>query len=216
MPRTNVAVSPYPDVPLGAGVPPVRRDPMAAVFKTLLLIADIATVFRLFEGPQWGVFDQSGSPVAIPDSVVSVDFRREWRISDYPVEQGGFQSYDKVAVPYDARVQFACDGTTTPRSLFLAQIDAAANALDLFTVVTPDQTYPNVNIVHYGYRRERQNGVGIILVDIWLEEIRDTVQTQFTNTKQSTGAADTNIGGVQPVQPTPAQAASSQQAPGIG
>lgn len=211
MAQTPIVAAPYPDVPIAAGVPPVKRDPvipdLEIVFKIRLLEADAATIFRTFLGPQWGIFTANGGPVAIPDSVLTVDFRREWRISDYPVEQGGFQSYDKVATPYDARVRLSCDGNTTPRSLFLSQIDAAAQSLDLFTVATPDAIYPNVNIVHYDYRRARDIGVGILQVDVWLEEVRATVQTQFTNTQAQTSQVDQNIGPVQAGAPTTAQAA---------
>ena len=192
-------------------MPAIFRDPTEIVFNIRLLEADVATILRAFEGPQWGIFTTNGSPVAIPDSVLTVDFRREWRISDYPVEQGGFETYDKVSTPFDARVRLSCDGTATPRSLFLAQIDAAAQSLDLFTVATPDAIYPSVNIVHYDYRRTRDGGVGIIQVDVWLEEVRTSVQTQFTNTKTLSAEQDANLGQVQPGTPTAAQVASVEQ-----
>lgn len=208
MAKEIVPVSKFPNAPPVQGVPSLFRDPTAIFFPALLLAADVLTVLRLFQGPQWGVFTSGGAPVILADSVVTVDFRNEYRISDYPVEQGGFQSYNKVQVPYDIRVRLSCDGGTIPRELFLLQVANAMRALDLFVVVTPDAVYPSVNIVHYDYRRERQGGVGIIQVDLWLEEVRVTVTTQFTNTKESTSQADTNIGTVQPTAPTPSQAAA--------
>lgn len=208
MPQAIVPTSKYPDVPPAAGVPAIFRDPTAPVFKTILLLADAATILHFFEGPQWGIFSANGAPVAIPDSVISVDFRREWRIADYPVEQGGFQSYDKVSVPYDARVRLSCAGIATPRVLFLAQVDNAAQSLDLFIVATPDGVYTNVNIIHYDYRRAREGGVGIIQVDVWLQQVRSAGATQFTNTKSPTGTADSNSGPVQPTSPTPVQSSA--------
>ena len=99
-------------------------------------------------------------------------------------------------------------GSITSRSDFLAQVDRAATSLDLFTVVTPDATYPSVSIVRYDYHRERRNGVGIILVDVWCVEVRVSATTQFSNTKSSEGAAGRDGGTVQPQTPTPAQAAT--------
>lgn len=202
----------YPDVPQGAGIPPVKRFPLAdfnaGANKAIILLADAVTVLRFFQGPRWGVFTKTGAEVVVSDSVISVDFRREWRVSDYPVEDGGFETYDKVSEPYDARVRLACDGSTTPRSFFLSQIDAAARSLDLFTVVTPDAVFPSVNIIHYDYRRDRAGGVGIILVDIWLREIRQTVQSTFTSTKTPDGASDQNSGTVQSGTPTTSQSSS--------
>lgn len=211
----------YPDVPKAQGVPAVFRAPTKPVFTAITLVADVATIYRMFAGPQWGIFTKGGQPFAIPDSFVSVDFRGEWRISDYPVEKGGFQSFDKVATPFDIRVRFATSGPSailhpitsalspsTSRSDFLAQVHRAAESLDLFSVVTPDATYDSVNIVHYDYRRERQNGVGMILVDVWCEQVRVTATTQFTDTKTPEGAANVSGGTVQGATPTPAQAAS--------
>lgn len=208
MAQPPIPVPQYPDVPIAPGVPPVPRNPLAPVFNVLLLVADEITVARFFEGPEWGIFDQGGLPVVIPDSVLAMDYRREWRLSDYPVEQGGFQTYDKVAVPIDLRVRLSCGGAAMPRGAFLAALDAAAQTLETYTVATPDVVYPNVNIIHTDYRRAREGGSGMLVVDVWLEEVRATVTTQFTNTKAPGGVADANSGPVQPVTPTPAQSAT--------
>ncbi len=222
MAMTPLRTPTYPDVPKAPGVPAVFRAPTKPVFTAITLVADVATIYRMFTGPQWGIFTKGGQPFAIPDSVVSVDFRQEWRISDYPVEQGGFQSFDKVATPFDVRVRFATSGPSailhpitsllsqsTSRTDFLAQVDLAAKSLDLFSVVTPDATYDSMNIVHYDYRRERQGGVGIILVDVWCEQVRVTATTQFTDTKAPEGASNVAGGTVQAGPPTAAQDAAA-------
>jgi hypothetical protein len=224
MAMTPVATPTFPDVPKASGVPAVFRSPTQVVFTIRLLQADVRTIAGMFAGPEWGIFTTGGQPFAIPNSFVSVDFRKEFRISDYPVESGGFQSFNKVATPFDVRVRFAISGPSTStfgdignlitggqgttRSDFLAQVDLACKSLDLFTVVTPDATYPSVNIVHYDYRRERQNGVGIILVDVWCQEVRVTATTEFSNTKSPEGAENKSGGTVQAQPPTPSQAAA--------
>lgn len=212
MPLTPVATPQFPDVPQGAGVPPLNRDPTQPLFKTLLLVADALTILRSFLGPQWGIFTATGGLVVIPDSVISVDFRREASISNYPVEQGSFASYDKVLRPYDVRVRLVCDGTATPRTLFLSQIDAAYQSLDLFIVATPDAVYSNINIVHYDVRRSNESGgASMVQVDVWLEQVRSAGPTQFTDTStKSLSAADSaNLGTVQAGPPTAAQVAVS-------
>lgn len=193
----------YPDVPFGIGVPAVLRLPGAALpLPVAALVADVLGVFSAFLAPQWGLFSSdTGGAVLVADSVISVDYRSESRISDYPVEQGGFMSYDKVALPYDARIRFVVDSLIT-RSTFLQDVDDLRNSLDLFTVVTPDAIYDNANVVHCDYRRETRNGgASMIVVDVWLEEVRQTGTTQFAkNTAQSPGGATRSDGGtVQPV-----------------
>jgi hypothetical protein len=225
MAMTPIATPTFPDVPRASGVPSVFRSPVIQTITTIrLLQADVRTIGGMFFGPEWGIFTTGGQPFAIPNSFVSVDYRKEFRISDYPVESGGFQSFNKVATPFDVRVRFAISGPSsstfgdignlltgsqgTTRSDFLTQVDLACKSLDLFSVVTPDATYPSVNIVHYDYRRERQNGVGIILVDVWCQEVRVTATTQFSDTKSPEGALNQSGGTVQGQPPTPDQQAS--------
>lgn len=208
MPITPVVVPRYPDVPDQDGVPDLLKDPTRAVFTEILVEADVSIILNsIFLGPQWGIFTATGLPVLFPDTMITFDARREFRISDYPVEQGGFESYDKVQVPSDIRIRLGCDGSTTPMDLFLLQVDNAAESTNLYVVVTPDKSYPSMNITHYDSRRTRETGLGVLQVDVWFQEIRETVQVRFTNTKDPTGAAQINAGSVQAGTPTPAQAA---------
>lgn len=134
-----------------------------------LLIADSPGIGIAFGPPQWGIFNQDGSPVLIANSVNSVEYARDYRISDYPQEKGSFQSYNKVQVPYQAKVSFMAGST---RRDILNNIENKAASLDLVSVVTPEITYPNANIVHYSFSRTSRSGVTLVLIDVWLEEIR--------------------------------------------
>jgi hypothetical protein len=195
-------------------VPGLKRDPLAIVNVVQLVAADITTIAGLFAGPRWGIFTKDGQPLVIADTIEAVDFRIEARISDYPVESGGFQSYDKVMLPYDMRVSMTCSGThtglvsalglggaTMDKTLFLSNLTTAQASLDVFTVLTPDSSYPNMNIVHYDYRRTRERGATLLHVDVWLQEIRDTATQQFTSTVSPTSQADQNQGTLQPTTP---------------
>lgn len=198
----------YPNAPAFPGVPGLKRDPLAIVSVVQLVIADVATIADLFTGPRWGIFTKDGLPLVVADTITAVDFRIEARISDYPVESGGFQSYDKVMLPYDMRVEMTCGGThpglsgaSMDKTLFLSNLTHAQASLDLFLVLTPDSSYPNMNIVHYDYRRTRERGASMLHVEVWLQEIRDTATTQFTSTQSPTSQADQNGGTVQPATP---------------
>jgi hypothetical protein len=199
MPLAVTTVPAYPDVPQASGVPNVLRSPaQAPLFAAVLLIADAVQILNAFLGPQWGIFTEGGAPVAVPDSVVSVDFRHEARISNYPVEAGGFQSYDKVQQPYDARVRLSIGSSAIARAAFLDAIEGAYRSLDLFTVLTPEAIYPSANIIHYDYRREAKAGANLLMVDVWLEEVRVTATAAFSSTQQPQGMDAVNNGTVQP------------------
>jgi hypothetical protein len=199
----------YPDVPFASGVPDVLRATQGgiqrAVFTAILLQADIAAVYRIFQGPEWALVDDTGFLIVVPDTVVNVAFRREWRVADYPMERGAFESYNKVMVPYDARISMACGGQNMPRSVFLSAIDIASASLNLYTIITPDAVIPNMSIIHYDYIRAQTEGNGMVIVDIWMQEIREVVETQFSNTKEPTSQGEKNLGVVQAQTPTATQ-----------
>lgn len=131
--------------------------------------------------PQWGIF-LSGKSVISADNVVGFEYKKDWTISDYPVEEGAFQSYDKVELPYDARVRFSCGGSLDTRTGFLKSVEDAAATLELYDVVTPTKTYQSANIVHLDYRQTASNGLGLMVVDVYLEEIRNTATATFSQT----------------------------------
>ena len=206
----------YPNVPLLPGVPPVLRSPTSAssLLPQILLTAD-TILNALFQG-QWGVYDQYGSPLIIGDSVMGFDYRNETKNSTYPIEDGGFQSYNKVQVPYDAKITFAIDGDVVERSTFLQDCDALARSTQLVNVVTPEMTYVNANATRCEYSRTRDNGgVSMIQVTMFFEEVRQGVTATFTNTTNPSDQDAAANGTVQPTDqnppPTPATPPSQFQ-----
>lgn len=200
------------------GIPPLLNQASQAVATGGLLVADAAAVVNLFfSTAQWGLF-ADGEPVIEPDSIISVEFKRDWRVVDYPMEKGAFESYNKVTLPFDARVKMTKGGTAAQREAFLEQVEAIAGTTDVYDVVTPEKTYIGTNIVHWDYRREANRGVGLITVDLWLLEIRQTVVPVYTTTATPTtpvsnpaapsGADAVSTGTVQPQPPAPAVASA--------
>lgn len=205
-----IVVPEFPNVPRVPGVPQVLRSATAAVNTVSLLVSDALSLFGLGAAGQWGIFDSDGNLVIEPDSVVSFEFKNDSQDSDYPVEEGAFASYNKVATPFDVRVSMTKGGSAADRQSFLETAHAISQSLDLYDVVTPEMTYPSVNIDHIDYRRTQKNGAGLITIDFWLLEIRVTGTTQFTQTKQPSGQDQVNGGTVQPqAPPTTSRAANA-------
>lgn len=181
-------------VPDVAGVPPIFRSAAAPIVE--LLTGDTFSGFGAGLTPVWGIY-QNGQPVIPADTATAFNFRREWAVADYPVEDGGFESYDKVNLPFEPRVDLTCGGPVENREAFLAAIDRLANTLDLFDVVTPETTYTSVNIQHYDYRRTSRNNLGLVTVSIWLLEIRIVGQSG-QNVRDPAAAGPLNDGNVNP------------------
>lgn len=188
---------PFPNVPIALGVPPLPRSPVATVAAISLLVADAISFFGLSIAPRWGIF-RDGLPVVIADSVVTFDYKRDWTIANYPVEKGAFESYDKVSNPFEPRIRFAAGGSEVERQLLLDSIAAIAGTLDLYDVVTPEVIYQSANITHYDYRRSAHSGVGLLVIDVWLMEVRVTATSAFT--KSASSASVQNNGIVQPTR----------------
>lgn len=162
-----------------------------------LLVSDIIGLLAGFAVSPWGIY-QNGQPVLTPDSVVSVGYKQGWSIADYQIEEGGFQTYDKVDTPFDTRVRLASGGSQANRQALLDGIAEIAGNLELYDVVTPEQVYSSVNIADYDLIRSSNNGVGLIQINVHLIEVRINSQTQFQNTKSPTAQSQVNDGTVQP------------------
>lgn len=195
------------------GIPPLLGK-IANIGNTItLLVADAKLLMALFDkSPKWGIYDQAGKLIARPDSFLSLDFKADWRIPDYPIENGAFAAYNKVATPFDVRVSVAKGGTQAERTAFIKGIQAAAGSTELLKVITPAGAYNSVNLVHFDYEQKSTNGVGLVTVDLWLQEVRVTASRVFSNTKAPSGAAPVSNGSVQAQSATAGQTAAAGKA----
>jgi hypothetical protein len=206
----NIPVPQFPSVPDLPGVPALVRQvgaPVLASVNAPPIESGLGQSALGFGLPVWGVFDSSGAPVAIADSFVDMDFTSDSKVSNYPQEQGAFQSYNKVMVPYESKVTLACGGDDTRRTQFLAAIDDAQNSTNLYRIITPNDTRVNANILRYSYRRQTRNGATLLLVELAIEEIRLSAQTQFANVQNPASSDPISVGQVQALPPSAAQAA---------
>jgi hypothetical protein len=187
------------DVPQLPGVPDLSSYSVSDI---VLLAADVATaIFGGSFGSPWGIF-LDGEQAFEYNSVVDFDYKQDFPVSDYQLEDGGFQSYDKVQLPFDVKVRVASGGAESDREALLNSVLGAANGLDLYDVVTPEYTFSSCNITHVDFKRTATNGVGLIVIDIWFVEIRVTSTSTYSNTQQPAVAGQQNTGSVAPTTPS--------------
>jgi len=204
-----ISVSLYPDVPNLPGVPPLLRAPGQSIVSAIasILVADAIGAIAGFFAPVWGVFDSGGAPVAISDTTLMLDYQADSTISNYPQEQGAFGSYNKVQMPYRTTVTLVCGRNVAAREAFLAAIEAAKQSTNLYTVVSPEAVYQNANVVTYDYRRTTRNGAALLIVNLHIEEVRQTGTAAFANTQNPASADPVSLGQVQGQAPSAAQSA---------
>ena len=194
----------YPLVPSLPGVPAVLRS-YARVFDTATLgylgIGDALNSAIGSEPVQWGVFDTAGKSIADYDSFNSFRYRNESAVSTYPLEQGGFATYNKVDSPYDAVVTLACGGSGARRAAFQVAIETARRTLQLYTILTPEVTYISASIVAIDVQRQERNGSHIIIANLHVQEVRQKTTAAYSSTK-SNGLMDSpQPPGATPVRP---------------
>jgi hypothetical protein len=184
-------VADFPDVPDVPGVPAVPRDPNAAVADIVLLTSDAVGIFGAQGGQQWGLF-QNGEPVVVSDNVLAFGYSQAYDVSNYQVEDGAFQTYNKTQEPADVRLQFSTGGSTQDKQNFIASIAAIIGSTELFDGVTPEQTYPNLNPVRQIYDRTAVSGAGLLKIDVHCVEVMVNGQVQFTNSQGASSSSQTD------------------------
>jgi len=197
-----------PDVP---GVPTVFFAVPGGDLLPALLTAD-AVAFLGSPAP-WGIY-LGGAPVLPVDNVVTLGLKGEHVIADYPIEQGGFASYDKVQIPKDVRVRVSVGGSDADRALALETIRLIEGDLNFYDIYMPEAVYTSVNIAAFDFHRSAQRGLGLLVLDLHLLEIRSVTSGEasgqmLSNTQQPSGTDATSGGTVQPDTPLPTPGASS-------
>lgn len=193
----------FPDVPLVAGVPNLRRSAYGIAAQSgimgKLLSNDVFGLLGAALAPTWGIHDKNGKVALRPDSVVAFEYRGDSRLAGYPMEQGAFSTYNKVQVPYDIRIRMTCDGSgDMSRDQFLTAMEYLKASLELYTIVTPDNAYTGANLVGFDYQRTSRNGVTLLTVDAIFQEVRETATAVYLNTAEASGADTVNTGTAKP------------------
>lgn len=182
---------------------------------TIETVADFLGVNVLNpSGSDWMVLDYATNQIVItPDTVPSFDYRTDTRVSDFPLQQGAFASYNKVQLPSEIRMTLVCSGLNffqaasaalnlnfgnnyMQKKDFLSVLEDFRKSEQLLTIVTPDATYTSFTLEHFDYRRETTRGANILYVECLFREIRQVTTSNssvnglpFVNSN-SVGAAN--------------------------
>jgi hypothetical protein len=215
----------FPNVPNLPGVPQVARSILAPVTQVVIGAASIQNLLASASAAPniWGVFDSNGNQVITPDSIREFGTRAEWRVSNFPVQQGSFASYNKVTLPAEYSVRMVKGGTIADRQAFQAQVEMVAASLDLYTIITPEESYQNVNVTRYEITRKGAAEAFFVSVDLFFQLIiqvgaqySTTTTTPDTSNAASPSAQPNQSQGTVTAQPADPIDASDLQPEGIG
>jgi hypothetical protein len=211
--RTTLSNVPTPTQLAGAALP---NESSVITYAAGLGLSTLFGMISVSSQNQWGIFDQSGNAVFVPDSILEFEHHPRWRISDFPIQgtassPTAYATYNKVKLPFDCRVRMSKGSTLAERKEFLKTLDAAADSIALYTIMTPEYSYQNVDIEYYDVVRTTQGVTAdgayfLTEVDVYFKGI-NPVQAQYSSTVlqnavNRSALPSTNAGAVLP-QPVP-------------
>lgn len=216
----------FANVPKLPGVPQLARSNLfpTTVPPVLGLALALGKLWQsIFATPQWAIYKtlppstvgadgvqevtvvSKRVPVVVPDSFGEFSYRNEWGVSDFPIQEGGFASYDKVNNPYEISVRMYKGGTKDVRAKFIKSIEDIAGTTDLYDILTPERSYVGVNVIRFEMMRRGAKAAAFLSeVDLYFREIRITTSTYSTtaqttqNAKQPSAVTVANTGSVAP------------------
>lgn len=217
-----ISVSAFPNVPRLPGVPQLVRSLLFPPTAPPSL-GNPGAAGALWQStqtaPMWGIFDQNNKQVVTQDSVMDFGYRHATNLPDYPIQNGAFGSFNRVSLPFENFLVLTKGGSVAERNAFLAQIDAidtGPGALLLYTILTPEKSYSNVNVSHVELTRRGARDATFFDVEIRFRQIFP-VSAQYstapagatpTDNAQAPGAVPFSNQGL--VQPQPLSFGSQQ------
>lgn len=155
------------------GIPKLLNKPPTAQDFSLLGNLVNSIINLRFPAPNWGVFLPGTTTKAFDvSSVVELDIGGESAVSDYPLENGTFASYNKVIMPNVFMVRMTRDGSETQRAAFLNWLEINRGALSLFDILCPEAIYPSATLKSYRITRNSSSGAAMVIADCVFQEVR--------------------------------------------
>ncbi len=189
---------PYPDVPAEPGVPAVFR----AEDDSSRPGQERSTLGRLVESifgvPQWGLYRSLRRPALVFDTFLGITFKHETEVAQAKIENSKVSPFNKTEKAWEVIVTLAHSGYEASRSAMLEDLERMVRGTELYSIVTPEITYPSVTLKTYSYERGEKNGASMLVVALTLILVRELPDAKASKTQEPSGAAQQSNGQVQP------------------
>lgn len=105
---------------------------------------------------------------------------RSSRLPNEPIEKGSFATYNRILEPMVITCRLAVKGSASELQGKIDRLTELNQNDEKITLTTPEQSYPNMMLESFEYRRDATNGRGVLYVDLRLKEIREVASQQTT------------------------------------
>ena len=148
---------------------------------------------------------QEGDEVFIPSSWIKHEIVGDASMSTAPTESGSYTTFNKVRRPKELRILFALEGwmafnggmeipfssANLSRSDFIEKLEIMRTNAYTYNITTPDTTYSGYDLSHYDYQITSNNGVTLLLVNAFFQEVIETVESSISSSTEDSGTTTT-------------------------
>ena len=172
---------------------------LASIVQVAGTIGNLANTFSQGFGSVSSILSGALPTPVVPAvaSTVEFEYLHDFPIANYPQENGAFQSYNKVNLPFDIRLRVCAGGSTSARQGFLYTCQAIAASYQLFSVITPEMVFSNCNCNHISWGRTALRGNQLIQVDLSFVQVNVVSAISFPNTAAPGDAGQQGLGTTQ-------------------
>lgn len=127
----------------------------------------------------WAIVNQDSVSIADFGSIISVEVQHGGQVVSEPIERGSFATYNKTNEPISIYATAARSGTSDELQAVLDALSEVKASTELYRIITPEQEYTSLSLESYNYKRVREDGANVLLVEMLWVEVKE-VETNYT------------------------------------
>lgn len=135
-----------------------------------------------YASEDWIFLGEGDAEVLSFNSFLELEIESGGSVPAQPLEQGSFAAYNKLQEPLKIAANIAIEGTLAELQDALGQLNVLKEETTIFSVITPEFEYVNMTLESFSYARKREEGRGVLYVQMNLVEVRE-VETATTSVK---------------------------------
>jgi hypothetical protein len=129
--------------------------------------------------PQYILKDEDGNEVAFY-AMMEMSLTSASQLPTEPIEKGSFANYNRIIEPFESTCRLALEGTDSAIQSALQALEELKKGQKKLEFIMPFETYENLMLESYDYRRDSHSGWNVLTVDTRLKEIREVESAKTT------------------------------------
>ena len=134
--------------------------------------------FLYGKGQLYTLADEDGNPIISFKSLLKAEYASSGTVVSEPIEQNSFTSYNKTTEPREYHFELALQMPNNDFSAALNKLEELKNGTELFSFVSPMQTFSDLSLEGYSTVFESVTSMMVVALDC--KEIKQ-VEQGYTN-----------------------------------